>query len=146
VAEHTAQLCRVEAWPELTLPIELPEISDESPAYEAYIELLQEMDGICGRNIHRLLGHPQSAQGDMDRECQLASNGINCGSGLHFDDENVKALEPGEVDWRLLLQIDTDEEGPGWMWGDVGRIYFWVKKQDLTALRFDDAWLILQCG
>jgi hypothetical protein len=29
------------------------------------------------------------------------------------------------------------------MWGDVGRIYFCIKQQDLTLRRFDDVWLIL---
>ena len=43
------------------------------------------------------------------------------------------------------MQIDTNEEGPGWMWGDVGRIYFWIKQKDLASLRFQDAWLIFQC-
>jgi uncharacterized protein YwqG len=56
-----------------------------------------------------------------------------------------KSPTAGAADWRLLLQIDTDEDGPGWMWGDVGRIYFWIKKHDLALRRFADVWLILQC-
>jgi uncharacterized protein YwqG len=82
----------------------------------------------------------------MELECQLASNGIDCGNPSSYQNEQIKNLEAGAKDWRLLLQIDTDDEGPGWMWGDVGRVYFWVKQHDLESLRFDDAWLILQCS
>lgn len=47
----------------------------------------------------------------------------------------------------LLLQIDSDdhENGPGWMWGDAGRIYFTIKPDDLAACYFDDAVMILEC-
>lgn len=47
----------------------------------------------------------------------------------------------------LLLQLDTDEEenGPGWMWGDAGRLFFWIKPGDLAARRFDRAQLVLEC-
>jgi hypothetical protein len=31
--------------------------------------------------IHRLLGHPDPVQGDMQLECQLAANGVYCGDG-----------------------------------------------------------------
>ena len=72
-------------------------------------------------------------------------DGIYCGGPEGYRSEEAKTLAVGAADWRLLLQVDTDEEGPGWMWGDVGRIYFWIKKQDLAALRFDDVWLIFQC-
>lgn len=81
----------------------------------------------------------------MELECQLASNGVYYRGLGAFGIDQVKNLESGAADWRLLLQIDTDEDGPGWMWGDVGRIYFWVKEQDLRSLRFDDAWLVFQC-
>ena len=47
--------------------------------------------------------------------------------------------------WRLLLQIDSDERGPGWMWGDAGTIYFWIREKDVAARQFDDVWLIFQC-
>jgi uncharacterized protein YwqG len=81
----------------------------------------------------------------MELECQLASNGINCGGPPTGPDDEVRRLKEGAREWQLLLQVDTDEAGPGWMWGDVGRIYFWIKRPDLASLRFDDGWLILQC-
>ncbi len=60
----------------------------------------------------------------MKLECQLASNGLYCGDGDAYGSPQGRALADGAEDWRLLLQIDSDEDGPGWMWGDLGRIYF----------------------
>jgi uncharacterized protein YwqG len=144
-SEHIAQPCAVEAWPELTLPDDLPQIRYGTDAYEAYRRLCDELSAGGGPWIHRLLGYPQLIQNPMELECQLASNGVYCGNPEGYQSDHAKALEHGAADWRLLLQIDTDEEGPGWMWGDVGRIYFWLKRQDLGSLRFDDIWLIFQC-
>ncbi len=45
----------------------------------------------------------------------------------------------------LLTQINSEEDKTGMMWGDAGRLYFWMKKQDLKYLDFDKYWLILQC-
>jgi uncharacterized protein YwqG len=143
--EHIAQPCAVEAWPELTLPDDLPEIEYGTDAYEPYRRLCGELSAGGGSTIHRLLGYPQLIQNPMELECQLASNGIYCGNPEGYQSDQAKALEQGASDWRLILQIDTDEEGPGWMWGDVGRIYFWLRSQDLRSLRFDNVWLIFQC-
>jgi uncharacterized protein YwqG len=122
----------------------LPEIKYGTRAYEAYRVLCDDLSG-GGGFTHRFLGHPQLIQNPMELECQLASNGVYCGSASHFQAEEAKALEAGAADWRLLLQIDTDEDGPGWMWGDVGRIYFWIRKRELSSLRFGDVWLVFQC-
>ena len=143
--EFTADLCSIDAFPELTLPDNLAGIEYGTPEFESYYRLCDDLTTSKCATSHRLLGHPQVIQSPMELECQLASNGIHCGGAVHFERAEARTLESGEVDWRLLLQIDTDEDGPGWMWGDVGRIYFWLKKQDLLSLRFDDAWLIFQC-
>ena len=38
--------------------------------------------------------------------------------------------------WFQLLQISTDLEGPGWMWGDMGRMYFMTTAKGLAARDF----------
>ena len=94
---------------------------------------------------HHLLGYPSPVQGnDMDLECQLASNGLYCGDPSGYNDPRAKQLEAGRSDWRLLLQLDTDDD-VGMMWGDCGMLYFWVRKADLQEARFEDCWMILQC-
>ncbi|MFN3431085.1 MAG: DUF1963 domain-containing protein [Candidatus Sericytochromatia bacterium] len=49
-------------------------------------------------------------------------------------------------DWRLLLQLGSDEAAAGWMWGDAGAVYFWITEQDLKARRFDRVKVLAQCG
>jgi uncharacterized protein YwqG len=143
--EHVFEPCLVEAWTELTLPEDLSHLEYGTPNFDAYCALCNELTQGGGLIQHRLLGHAQPIQNAMELECQLASNGLYCGDPLGYESEQARMLEADAANWRLLLQMDTDEEGPGWMWGDVGRIYFWIKQQDLAARRFDDVWLILQC-
>lgn len=95
--------------------------------------------------IHKLLGHPDQIQGDMQLECQLVSNGLYCGDSTGYQDPKRKILEKSVKDWRLLFQVDSDESC-GMMWGDVGRLYFWIKKDDLKNKDFEKAWMILQCS
>ena len=95
--------------------------------------------------IHRLLGHPDPVQGDMQLECQLVANGVYCGDASGYRDPRAARLRPGAADWRLLLQVDSQDDA-GMMWGDVGRLYYWIRQEDLTAGRWDRTWLILQCG
>jgi uncharacterized protein YwqG len=99
------------------------------------------------REIHRLLGHPDPVQGDMQLECQLASNGVYAGNSTAYKHGRASELGLGATDWRLLLQVDSSDsdESIGMQWGDVGRIYYWIRSQDLAMRQFDRAWLVLQC-
>lgn len=102
-------------------------------------DMLSEQTG-----LHRLLGWADTVQGEMTRECQLVSNGIDLGGHVPIDKARAEQLATGAPDWTLLLQLDTDEEGPGWMWGDCGRLYFWIRKQDLARADFSSIWGVLQ--
>ncbi len=95
---------------------------------------------------HHIGGHPQPIQGDMKLECQLVSHGLFCGDSTGYDDPRSAKLGAGAQDWVLLLQIDTDEDGPQWVWGDSGILYFWIRRQDARSRDFSRAWMILQCG
>lgn len=99
-----------------------------------------------GQPGHHLFGYPSPVQGnDMDLECQLVSHGLYCGDSSGYDDPKAKQLESGRSDWLLLLQLDSDDDA-GMMWGDCGMLYFWIRKSDLAAARFDNCWMILQCS
>lgn len=112
---------------------------------DAWFEVLEELDDEDGSlGGHQVLGHPAQVQGDMATECQLVTNGLYCGDESGYKDSRAESLQPGWRDWRLLLQIDTDDNA-GMMWGDVGRLYFWMRQRDLQAARFEEAWCILQC-
>lgn len=93
---------------------------------------------------HQLLGHPLVVQNPMEEECQLVTNGLYLGDELSPEDEKrAEGLREGAKDWTLLLQLDSDEH---WMWGDMGLLYFWIRRQDLEAGEFSKAWCILQCS
>ena len=116
---------------------------EESDAYDA---LIGELDQECGMEQvgHQLLGCAAPVQGEMELECQLASNGVYCGDA-RSDDPRIPSLTPGAADWRLLLQVDSDDDA-SMMWGDLGRIYFWIRRQDLEKADFSRVWTILQCS
>jgi len=143
-ADHLAACRAVEATAMLSLPGELPNVEYGTAAYKAY-EQLREQLAPAGGILHQLVGLAGEIQHPMEEECQLVTNGLYCGDSTGYESPQAAALRPGAADWRLLLQIDTDEDGPGWMWGDCGRIFFWIREQDLRSRRFDDVWLILQC-
>jgi len=93
---------------------------------------------------HHLFGHAANIQGDTQLEAQLVSNGLYCGNDGGYEDARAQQLAKGADDWMLLLQLDSDQEA-GFMWGDVGMLYFWIRKQDLAQRAFDRTWLIMQC-
>lgn len=140
-AAITSYPSRIEFSPSWTLP---GSMSTDEAEWDSWFELKEQLGDTRGWR-HRLLGHPDEVQNPMELECQLVSNGLNCGDAKGYDDPRRKQLEAGAADWQLLLQIDSDEEGPGWMWGDSGMIYFWIRKQELARADFDNIWLVLQC-
>ena len=62
-----------------------------------------------------------------------------------YADPRAKALEAGAARWRLLLQLDTDDDA-AMMWGDLGRLYFWITDDALRRRAFDEVWMVLQCS
>jgi len=147
--DSSFRACKATFSSEITLPswesrqIERLKLSKEEN--DEYVHLLAawcEKD----RTINRLLGHPDQIQGEMQLECQLASHGLYVGNSSGYYDPRSRALDAGADDWQLLLQIDSEDENMGAMWGDVGRVYFWIREQDLKKRDFSNVWLILQCG
>ena len=110
---------------------------EEQKKYETLLSTFPSSEDYAA--IHdRLLGNPDTLQDDMRLQCQLVSHGIT-------DDSDPRAAElvKGAMDWLLLLQIDSDEHA-GMRWGNAGMLYYWLKRDDLQAQRFDEAWLVLQ--
>ncbi len=118
--------------------------TDQLEAYHAAADALSGVEE--GTPHHHLVGHPQLVQDDMRGECQLVTSGIQCGDATGYQGQRAKDLLRAAGEWTLLLQLDSDEQGPGWMWGDSGRIYYWMRRSDLAARAFERAWLVLQCG
>ncbi|MBI3220751.1 MAG: DUF1963 domain-containing protein [Bacteroidetes bacterium] len=106
---------------------------------DAYIKLT--VDG----EITKLLGHSDNIQGTMEEECQLVTNGLYCGDASGYNDPRAVALKKVADKWILLFQIDSIDKA-GMMWGDVGRVYFWIKREDLEKKDFNKSWVVLQCS
>jgi uncharacterized protein YwqG len=111
---------------------------------EALRRLYTELEGGDEAPRHRMFGWPDLVQNPMQLECQLASGGIYVGGPEGYRDPRAAPLSGGAAEWTLLLQVDTDDD-VGWMWGDVGTIFYWIRASDLHAGRFDRVWMVFQC-
>lgn len=94
----------------------------------AYFELYDERSVETSNSEspkHRLLGLPDQVQNPMPPDCVALRGGTN-------------------DDWRLLLQLDSDETLDT-LWGDMGRLYFWIRADDLKRAHFAETCTFLQC-
>lgn len=99
-------------------------------------------------NCSKLLGWPDIIQNNMTLECELVSRGYYLGGAWDQipQQERDGLRTPSVRDWQLLFQLDTVEDGDfELMFGDCGRIYFYIRREDLAQRRFDRVWLIQQC-
>jgi uncharacterized protein YwqG len=121
--------------------VEALKLSDDE--FDTFAEIADRK--FAGLPKHQLLGLPSPIQDDsMELECQLASNGVYCGDAAGYASARAKELEPGAQNWRLLFQVDSDDD-LGVMWGDGGMLYFWVEEAAAQRGDFSNVWLILQC-
>ncbi|GAB3636080.1 YwqG family protein [Hymenobacter arcticus] len=135
--------------PEMTLPnpwdedLPLPEeafTEDQRAAY-GFLLLTQHGDGTS-----RLLGNSDNLQGPMRRQCSLASRGIISIDNQNLSSEQATALaQQAAGEWELFLQLDSHEAEAGMMWGDMGRLYFWINRTDLARRDFSQLVQFLQC-
>jgi len=86
--------------------------------------------------------------GETDEIVELANGGVNKLVGYANIIQNDMLIEFKEdtSEWRLLFQLDSIvTKNYELLWGDSGRIYFYVNSDDLANLNFDNCWLFLQC-
>ena len=83
----------------------------------------------------------------MTVECELVSRGYDLGGRRKIPEDQLREAEETSLEnWRLLLQLDTIQQGKFSLdFGDYGRVYFYIRTEDLAARRFDRVWLVLQC-
>lgn len=95
----------------------------------------------------KLLGYADIVQDDMLYQCEYIARGYSLADGLpEIPESEQPDIAAHETDWVLLFQLDSvDTEDFELMFGDCGRIYFYIRKDDLAARRFDRVHLILQC-
>jgi uncharacterized protein YwqG len=109
----------------------------------AFIDFADRLPGADQRGPrHRMFGFPDQIQAEMRIQCELASRGLAAIDRSRLVER--AATELAATQWELLLQVDSDP-ALGTEWGDVGRIYYWIRRDDLSAGVFERSWLILQC-
>jgi uncharacterized protein YwqG len=148
-ARHTYRACTLRFAHEISPPdgtsstIKALKLSDAEA--ETYIELcLETPKGRIQSDTakHQMFGHADPVQNEMEFECDF----LRVGQEVRWDLPQERFIAAAR-DWVLLLQVDTDDykEGPGWMWGDAGMVYFWIHRDDLAARAFDRTIAIEQC-
>jgi len=168
-----SELCRTDFPSDLSEEYTIPEIpvsfspKAELPNFEEFIEWHEEFDGAGAWDrydelkiemgfdsefdpeeedtINKLLGYANVIQHGMLLECELVSGGVCLGGPDGY--ANVTAEQKENcTKWQLLFQLDSiDADGFEMLWGDSGRLYFYINSDDLAKQNFDNCWLILQC-
>ena len=113
--------CSVDIKSEISLPSDGHEVFEDFADGEDH-KFWEEVYN--DSNLNKLSGYSDNIQNEMELKCELVTNGLYCGDPTGYNDPRAKA---NAKNWRLLLQIDSNEEN-GMMWGDCGRLYFWIKK------------------
>lgn len=90
---------------------------------------------------HHLFGHPQLVQGSMRSECERLHRGLRPSASRSARNE-LALQRAGNRDWQLLLQLDSDRR-LDFQWSDMGRLYFWIRREDLARRAFDRTWMFL---
>lgn len=128
-----------------------PDWEDFSEIYscdEEEFELLQMETEAEEQEKTKLLGWPDIIQDSMAVECELIAKGYYLGGSWENIPKTVwqQAKATALDKWYLLFQLDTMEESDfSMMFGDCGRIYFYIPREDLLERRFERVWAILQC-
>ena len=133
------------------------DVPDSGEVYEFYDADFQDDDYDIYQELRerefsddvriKLLGYADMLQDIMQYECEYVSRGYDYGNGIPDTSEEEKAdIKKKAEDWILLFQLDTVEtDDYELMFGDCGRIYFYIRKKDLAERNFDNVQLILQC-
>lgn len=94
---------------------------------------------------HQILGYPWLEQADAREGCIISRQPYEQRPQYPKTPEG-QAMRIEQIEsWQLLFQIDTDNSLDV-MWGDVGKLYICIPNASLAARRFEDCWMVLQCG
>ena len=138
------EFARVDSLPALTSPalVALKLSEEERERYSKVLGQIRQPRG-TELPLHKVLGHPDAIQNDMAIECAMASAGLDASFQPDLKHPEQRKIAVTAKDWTLMLQLDSEEK-LGLQWADAGRLFFWIRKQDLAAFKFDQCWVILQ--
>lgn len=109
-------------------------------------QIYSEIDALINdyEYINKILGHADIIESGMELDCELVRNGLFCGDASGLKSPKAKALKRHIGAWHLLLQLDSNDETANMLWGEAGRLFFWIREEDLKQQNFEKAWAILQ--
>lgn len=129
---------------------EFENYSELDADYDDYDEILDALSYDTEIERHKLLGYANLIQSECLTECEMCYRGIYNGNPDNWhklSNEEKAEIKDASKEWLLLFQMASiDEEGCPLMWGDLGNLYFYIRKEDLAKRDFDKTWLVLQCG
>ena len=100
-------------------------------------------------NISKLLGWADPIRGNMTVQCELISRGYYLGDEQSRSEvtplDRQEAEQWSAKDWVPLLQLDTVIDGEFCLkFGDPGRFYFYIRRDDLAARDFNEIMVFVQ--
>ena len=119
-----------------------PRLPEEDVADEDFDAFHDVRDEFSNRGGHQLLGLADSIQLAVERDTVHAVHGCTTETG-GFDGDKWQAVKHEVSDWRLLLQINTDED-LDMMWGDAGKLYFTIRRDALSQPDTENTWFTFQ--
>ncbi len=93
---------------------------------------------------HQLGGHARYIQHPIEEEVVQAVAGCFAAAS-NFDHGKWNRVKHQVAEWRLLLQIDSDDTLDV-MWGDVGTLFWAARQADIDAGRWDAGMFNFQCS
>jgi len=116
----------------LWLGVDHHHVHDDNPG--AWEEIIRSVDAPPNDTLqHRVGGYPNEIQDEqIPLVCEHVLEGLR---PPPYQLEVTPELEQAADTWRLLLQIDSDP-ALGMSWGDGGRLYVFVRREDAMAADF----------
>lgn len=118
------------------------------PLRGRYMDLLGKAVWPSRRMHNQILGHASPIQNLVEEDAEGVFSGYcpDPKNQSKAQDALRKKVQEGTLQWELLLQVDSHMELNGMCWGDLGRLYWVMRRRDLLARRFERAWCLLQCS
>lgn len=116
--------------------------------YNKFEEAEQELQIHRTESMHRTLGWADLIQNNTTWKCELLSQGYSFGAEYIKIPEEIRngSKLPSVHRWKLLFQLGTVKQDDfTLMFGDAGKLYFYIPEEDLRQHRFDRATGEMQC-
>lgn len=107
-------------------------------------DILDDDDEANEETTNKLLGYPDLIQGDVFDTAATIHMRRSGNTKFSSTKEYRAAFQSELKKWMLLFQIDSDDQADV-MWGDVGRVYFVIRDEDLERGDFENCWFEFQC-